>query len=104
MGITGFPKLGWLWTPGMELRFGQKRGRLSTDGVYHFSNLYIGQSTNGKDEDLWGAESGFGYRWLLPDRRGVRWIAAVELGGRWTTESGFPDTPSLRAFWMIAAP
>jgi len=104
MGITGFPKLGWLWTPGMEVHFGQKSGRLNTDGAYHFSNLYIGQSTNGKDEDLWGAESGFGYRWLLPDRRGVRWVAAVELGGRWTTESGLPDTPSIRAFWMIAAP
>ena len=104
MGLTGAPKLGWLWTPGYELRFGQRSTGYSSDGVYHFSNLYVGQTTSGTDEDHWGAESGLGYRWLLPDRRGVRWIAGVELGGRWATGSGWPDTPSARAYWMIAAP
>ena len=52
----------------------------------------------------WGIENGLGYRWIMPDRRGVRWIAAVEMGGRWSNESVWPIKPSVRAFWMIAAP
>ena len=105
MGLTGFPGLGWLWTPGVELRFGQEPGVLNTDGVYGFSNLYIGETVH--DDPVskhWGVETGGGYRWILPDRRSVRWIAAIELGGRWTTESSAPKTPTVRAFWMIAAP
>ncbi|MEZ4650191.1 MAG: hypothetical protein R3E97_15690 [Candidatus Eisenbacteria bacterium] len=105
MGLTGFPGLGWLWTPGVELRFGQERGTFNTDGVYGFSNLYIGETLHeSPDKQHWGMETGAGFRWILPDRRSVRWIAAIELGGRWTTESASPKTPTVRAFWMIAAP
>lgn len=104
-GLTGFPGAGWLWTPGLELRFAHEPGTFSTDGVYGFTNLYIGETTTDDSVDKhWGAETGAGYRWILPDRRGVRWIAAIELGGRWTPKSSAPKTPTIRAFWMIAAP
>lgn len=105
MGLTGFPGIGWLWTPGVELRFGQTPGAYNTDGVYGFSNLYVGETVS--DDPVtkhWGVETGAGYRWILPDRRSVRWIAAIEIGGRWSPDSSAPKTPAVRAFWMIAAP
>jgi hypothetical protein len=104
-GFTGLPGIGYLLTPGIELRFGQTAGTYNVDSGYTFSNLYIGETVeDGPNSKHWGLESGIGYRWILPDRRGVRWVAAVEFGGRWTTESAFPTKPSVRAFWMVAAP
>lgn len=104
-GFTGLPGIGYLLTPGVELRFNQTPGTYNTDSAYGFSNLYIGETVkDGPNDSHWGLETGIGYRWILPDRRGVRWIAAVEFGGRWTTESTWPTKPSMRAFWMIAAP
>ncbi len=103
-GLTGFPGIGWLWTPGVELRFGQTPGTYSTDSGYAFSNLYLGETTRDTpNRSHWGLESGIGYRWILPDRRSVRWIAALEVGARWGTESGLPESPTIRAFWMIAS-
>ena len=105
MGLTGFPGIGWLFTPGVELRFGQEPGTFSTDGVYGFSNLYVGETVSADPvKKHWGVETGGGYRWILPDRRSVRWIAAIEIGGRWSPSSSAPKTPTVRAFWMIAAP
>ena len=104
-GLTGMPGVGVLWTPGVELRFGQDWETYSTNSPYAFSNLYLGKEVrSGDDKEHTGLEAGLGYRWLLPDRRGVRWIAAIELGGRWSNDSALPTTPSIRAFWMIAAP
>ena len=40
----------------------------------------------------------------LEEKIGAQGFAAIELGGRWTTESSAPKTPTVRAFWMIAAP
>lgn len=104
-GLTGMPGVGVLWTPGVELRFGQDWETYSSDAPYAFTNLYLGKEVrSGDDKEHSGLEAGLGYRWLLPDRRGVRWVAAIELGGRWSNDSALPATPSVRAFWMIAAP
>ena len=104
-GFTGLPNVGYLLTPGVEIRFNQTPGTYNVDSAYTFSNLYIGETVkDGPNTQHWGLESGIGYRWIMPDRRGVRWVGAVEFGGRWATESVWPIKPSVRAFWMIAAP
>jgi hypothetical protein len=104
-GFTGLPGIGYLLTPGFEIRFDQTPGTYNIDSGYAFSNLYIGETVeDGPNTSHWGLESGIGYRWIRPDRRGVRWIGAVEFGGRWSTESVWPIKPSVRAFWLIAAP
>jgi len=104
-GFTGLPGIGYLLTPGVEIRFDQSPGTYNIDSAYAFSNLYIGETVeDGPNTHHWGIENGLGYRWIMPDRRGVRWIAAVEMGGRWSNESVWPIKPSVRAFWMIAAP
>ena len=71
-GLTGFPTIGLLWTPGLEYRFGQEPGTLSQNGVYAFGNAFLGRTYLEGDKEYAGAEAGFGYRWFIDDRRGVR--------------------------------
>jgi hypothetical protein len=101
-GLTGFPTIGLLWTPGLEYRFGQERGTLSLDGVYAFGNAFLGRSYwDGDQHEYVGAEAGLGFRWLIDDRRGVRWIAAVEAGGYWRGDPVRPRRLSLRFIWTL---
>ncbi len=101
-GITGFPTIGLLWTPGVEYRFGQESGTLSQNGIYVFGNAFLGRSYLDSDErEYSGAEAGLGYRWLIDDRRGVRWIAAVETGGYWRGDPVVPRHLCLRFVWNL---
>jgi hypothetical protein len=101
-GLTGFPHLGILWTPGIEVRFGQEPGTYNHSGGYGFANMRVGRSTTGDKHQYFGLESGLGFRWILWDRRGFRWIAACEAGGSWSPASMWPQTASGRIFWMMA--
>ena len=101
-GLTGFPGVGILWTPGVEVRFSQEPGTYSTDSGYGFANLLMSRTFSGKDKDHVGIEAGLGYRWVLSDRRALRWIGGVEGGGHWDADSIWPDRPSLRILWMVA--
>jgi hypothetical protein len=104
-GLTGFPGIGYLFTPGVEIRFGQVPGTYSTNSGYTFANLFLGRENKaGQDKTHKGLEAGLGYRWILPDRRAVRWIGAIEAGAKWTPDSQWPDLPTIRAYWMIASP
>ncbi len=100
MGLVGFPGVGILWTPGMEIRLTQPPGSTAIDGIYAYSNAFIGEYLLGRDRHWFGLETGLGYRWFLSDRS-TRWLAGAELGGHWDSESAWPDKPSLRVFWMI---
>ena len=101
-GFTGFPTIGLLWTPGLEYRFGQKSGTLSQDGVYTFGNAFLGRTyLDGDQHGYTGAEAGLGFRWLINDRRGVRWIAALEAGGYWRGDPVRPKRPCLRFLWAL---
>jgi hypothetical protein len=100
-GLTGFPTIGILLTPGLEYRFGQEAGTLSDNGVYAFGNAFLGRSYLNHERDYTGMEAGLGFRWPIDDRRGVRWIAAVEAGGYWRGERGRPRHPCLRFIWML---
>jgi hypothetical protein len=101
-GLTGFPTIGLLWTPGLEYRFGQESGTLSQNGVYAFSNAFLGRTyLDGDQHEYTGAEVGLGYRWFVDDRRGVRWIAAVEAGGYWRGDPVKPRRPCLRFLWTL---
>jgi hypothetical protein len=101
-GLTGFPTIGLLWTPGLEYRFGQERGTISQNGVYVFGNAFLGRSYLDSDEhEYTGAEAGLGFRWLIDDRRGVRWIAGVETGGYWRGDPVKPRRICLRFLWTL---
>ncbi len=101
-GLTGFPTIGLLWTPGLEYRFGQEPGTLSQSGVYAFGNAFLGRSyLDGDGHEYSGAEAGLGFRWLINDRRGVRWIAAVESGGYWRGDPVQPRRLCLRFLWAL---
>lgn len=101
-GLTGFPTIGLLWTPGMEYRFGQESGTLSRDGVYTFGNAFLGRSYwDGDETEYIGAEAGLGYRWFIDDRRGVRWIAAAEAGGYWRGDPLDLQRVCVRFIWTL---
>lgn len=101
-GITGLPEIGILWTPGFEFRFGQEPGTYAVDSAYAFGNLYLGRSyREQEDRDYTGLECGLGYRWIIDDRRGYRWIAALEGGGYWRSSSAWPLRPCLRFSWLL---
>jgi hypothetical protein len=101
-GLTAFPGVGVVWTPGLEYRFGQEPGTYSRDGGYGFTDLFFSRNYVGRDRNRSGLEAGLGYRWVLPDIQGFRWIAAAEAGGQWDHPSVLPDRPSLRAYWVLA--
>ena len=100
-GLTGFPTIGLLWTPGLEYRFGQERGTLSQNSIYAFGNAFLGRTYLEGEREYTGVEAGFGYRWFIDDRRGVRWIAAVEAGGYWRGDPVKPRRPCLRFIWTL---
>lgn len=101
-GLIAFPTIGLLWTPGLEYRFGQEPGTLSQNSVYAFGNAFLGRTyLDGDEHEYTGAEAGIGYRWLIDDRRGVRWIAAVEGGGYWHGDPLKPRRPCLRFLWTL---
>lgn len=100
-GLTGFPTVGVLFTPGVEYRFGQEPGTIAASGVYAFGNAYLGRSYLGDERDYAGAEVGLGYRWLIDDRRGMRWIGAIEGGGYWRHDPAQLRRPSLRFLWTL---
>lgn len=101
-GFTALPEIGILWTPGIEFRFGQEPGTYAVDSAYAFGNLYLGRSyREQEDRDYTGLECGLGYRWILDDRRGYRWIAALEGGGYWRPSSAWPMRPCLRFSWLL---
>lgn len=100
-GVTGLPNIGILWTPGFELRFDQPSGTFATDGGFFYGNLFLGRSYLNERRGYTAMETGLGYRWILSDRRGLRWIGAIEAGGYWRPESAWPYRPSLRAYWLL---
>jgi hypothetical protein len=100
-GLTGFPTIGLLWTPGLEYRFGQERGTLSQNSVYAFGNAFLGRTYLEGEQEYTGMEAGLGYRWFIDDRRGVRWIAAVEAGGYWRGDPVKPRRPCVRFLWTL---
>ncbi len=100
-GFTGFPTIGLLWTPGLEYRFGQEPSTLSQNGVYAFGNAFLGRTYLEHDRGYAGAEAGLGFRWFIDDRRGVRWIAALEAGGYWRGDPVRPRHPCLRFLWTL---
>jgi hypothetical protein len=100
-GLTGFPTIGLLWTPGLEYRFGQEPGTLSQNSVYAFGNAFLGRTYLEGEREYTGVETGLGYRWFIDDRRGVRWVAAVEAGGYWRGDPVKPRRPCLRFLWTL---
>ncbi len=103
MGLTGFPNLGILWTPGIEVRPGQESGTLSTSGPYGFGNLFFGYQKGAETEEKRALESGLGYRWFLSDRRGKRWVLGFEAGGYWRSRHALPVRPTVRLIFMLAS-
>lgn len=101
-GLTAFPGVGVLWSPGYEIRFGQESGTYAHNSGYLYTNLLLARIYTGEDRDHTGLEAGLGYRWILSDVRELRWIAGAEAGGHWDTDSYRPDRPSLRFYWMMA--
>jgi hypothetical protein len=101
-GLTGFPNVGILWTPGVEVRFGQESGTYNHSGPYAFSNLRLGRSETGHEHMYVGNETGAGFRFLFWDRRGYRWILAGEVGGAWEPGSLWPEHTAGKLMWMVA--
>jgi len=100
-GLTGLPNIGILWSPGIEVRLDEIPGTYAVEGTYVFSNLFLGRSYLNGERDYTGLETGVGYRWPMDDRRGKRWIAALEAGGYWRPESSWPFRPSIRFSWLL---
>lgn len=100
MGLTGWPRVGLLWTPGFEVRFRQEPGTLSTSSAYLFSNYFIGRQLTAETEEKNAMEAGLGYRFFLNDRRGKRWVLALESGGYWRSKHALPLRPTIRLMFV----
>ncbi|MBK8232058.1 MAG: hypothetical protein IPK72_16120 [Candidatus Eisenbacteria bacterium] len=101
-GFTGWPNVGILWTPGVEVRFAQEPGTLGTSSAFLFGNLFGGYQKGAETEEKKGMEFGLGYRWFLSDVRGYRWIFSTEAGGLWKSQDAVPIRPSIRFAWLLA--
>lgn len=101
-GLTGWPNLGILWTPGVEVRFAQEPGTLGTSSAFLFGNLFGGYQKGAETPEKKGMEFGLGYRWFLSDVRGYRWIFSTEAGGLWKSQDALPVRPSIRFAWLLA--